>query len=50
VPEKVAEDLEVQCVERAVLCIDVCAQHGQVVRRWQLGGCDVDRENDAVDL
>jgi hypothetical protein len=50
VPEKVAVDLEVQCAERAVLYIDVCAQHGQVVQRWQLGVCDVDGEKDAADL
>jgi hypothetical protein len=50
VPEKVAEDLEVQRVERAVLRVDVCAQRGQVVQCWQLGGCDVDGENDAVGL
>jgi len=50
VPEKVAEDGEVEPVERAVLRIDVRAQRGPAVQRRQLGECVADGQEDAVDL
>ena len=50
VPEKVAEDGEVERVERAVLGVDVRAQRGRVVQRRQLGERVANRQQDAVDL
>jgi hypothetical protein len=50
VSEKVAEDVEVERVERAVLGVDVSAQRGRAVQRRQLRERVADRQEDAVDL
>ena len=50
VPEKVAEDLEVQRVERAVLHVDICTQRGRAIQHLQLGERDINGEKDVVDL
>jgi hypothetical protein len=47
---KVAEDVEIERVERAVLGVDVCAQRGRLVQRWELGERIADGQEDAVDL
>ena len=50
VSEKVAEDVDVEPVEGAILRIDVRAQRGRGVQRRQLGECVADGQEDAVDL
>lgn len=50
VSEKVAENVEVERVERAILGVDVCAQRGRLVQRRQLGEGIADGQEDAVDL
>ena len=50
VPEKVAEDLEVQHIERAILRVDIYTQRGRAIQHLQLGKRDINGEKDAVDL